>query len=67
LEQQNKNYGKIQISDGTMDRCPQCNSVYLIRNAEEELYRNISILHRKRNNIQIKCKQCKKFIDIIST
>jgi hypothetical protein len=56
----------IEIKNSTKLRCPNCNSVFAIKNEIEILYRNISILYfnLKDKKAEAKCRQCKHTVQI---
>jgi len=56
----------IEIKNGKKVKCPWCQSLFAIKNDDEVLYRNITLLHFKisKNEAEVKCKQCKKMIQI---
>lgn len=55
----------IVIEDGEKTKCPNCNSVIMISNGTEKLYRNITLIHFvNQQPTRVKCKQCKEIIEI---
>ena len=58
-------YG-IEIENGQKIKCPNCNSIYAIRNEDEVLYRNITLLYvnESTQTAEAKCKRCKAMIEI---
>jgi hypothetical protein len=56
----------IEIKNSVKLRCPNCNSVFAIKNEKEILYRNISILYFNFMDqaAEAKCRQCKHVITI---
>lgn len=57
---------KIFITDGEKNKCPHCGITYSFENAFEVLYRNITLLHMKKDTLEItlKCKQCKSLLKV---
>ena len=57
---------KIFIEGGKKNKCPHCGITYSFENSDEVLYRNIVLLHMKKQNsdITVKCKQCKTLLNI---
>lgn len=58
-------YG-IEIEDGKKLKCPNCNNVFAIKNDEEILYRNITLIYFNtiEKRAEAKCKNCKNMIQI---
>ena len=57
---------EIFISNSIKQKCPLCHTVLGIKNDKESVYRNISLIHLKKDNgIVVKCRRCKNLVDII--